>query len=392
MPRDDADFSTPSQEEFDDFVARTRDETGRLAFALTGEEAAAAELAERAYADARALWASGDQATRQRVRERLLHHARKGSSNPAALEAVAESGWPTIGVDAERIAARSGTVRSRRTLLGLGAAGALVLGLGVGARQTHRWLTEDSAAPAPSLSAFDLGPQLARRTVRVDRLLTLDLVAHGTTESPTLVVTHEGSMLGSTRMGHRPALLRLPHPTNDFQTVQLAMTPPAEWIHLSGVGVDSLVMKPVDLLGHSVAVESILDDWQFSELAVGLRTGDFLGSPPDRLAGSKLGPQLWAYSAGRLCVVYGGEATLGNMPMDDVWVWSARGAKWGLVIGVEGNQPKLQGIDRKDYRWIRPDENRMGFIHIPAPHDVRQASLVIADQEGKELRIPLHRL
>ena len=393
MPRDNAEFSAPSQEEFDDFVARTREETGRLAFALTGNEAAAAELAERAYADARPIWASGEQATRQRVRERLLHHARRGPSSPAALEAVAESGWPEIGVDTERIAARSGAVRSRRKLLGLGAAGALVLGLGAGARQTYRWVTEDSAAPAPSLSALDLGPQLARRTVRVDRLVTLDLVAHGATENPTLVVTHEGSMLGSTRMGDRPALLRLPHPNNEFQAVQLAMTPPAEWIHLSGSGVDSLVMKPVDLLERSVAVEAILDDWHFTELAAGLRSGDFLGSPATRITGSKLGPQLWAYSVDRLSVVHGGEPTLANMPIEEAWgVWSARGAKWGLVIGLEGNQAELQGIDRKDYRWIRPDEHRMGFIHIPAPNNFPQSALVVPDQEGKELRIPLHKL
>ncbi|MGA4668240.1 hypothetical protein ACPCG0_00320 [Propionibacteriaceae bacterium Y1923] len=109
MARDDADFVDPGEDDFAEFVARTRDRTTQLAFALTGDTDTAADLAERAYAAVRARWARLDEAgARAELRDQLLKQAKGFRWQAEGLDTVADTGWPQVALSDQEVAQRAG--------------------------------------------------------------------------------------------------------------------------------------------------------------------------------------------------------------------------------------------------------------------------------------------
>lgn len=174
------DFDVANHEggDFADFVADTSEQSSRLAYALTGDTELSARVETQAYADVGRRWTDLDAAeARRMLREQLWHHARRADPDPEALTAVADSGWPSVGLALDEIDEQAARGRTRRSLLTAGVGVGAAAALGVAGWQLVTGLGDGGRAPTAHTPYGDLQIVATRLvhgdpsgTVRVDLL------------------------------------------------------------------------------------------------------------------------------------------------------------------------------------------------------------------------------
>lgn len=307
-------FAGGREEEFADFVEQTRSEFGALALVLTGEEAAAADVLERAYADLRLGFDETDRDNRARLRSQLLRRAAE-ARHPEALPDHPEEA--TVVVDPDRIGRLAARTRTRRGLLTVAIGLPVLAGLGLGAANL---LGRDPEPPVEHYGGLTVGESVA---VELTPVLTvsLDLVI-GRGGAEMLGVRHDDRVIALVEMSTNGHILSLPNPTNEYQQVLVCQLPSAQWASFHAPG-DDPVMAHVELLnGHCIGVAVGMAELGFTAVVAGTHEGKLFSRSATSVGG------LWFEQAA-------------------VWVWVVDGTLYGRHKGelLRVNAPEGSGID-----------------------------------------------
>ncbi|MGA4668239.1 hypothetical protein ACPCG0_00315 [Propionibacteriaceae bacterium Y1923] len=331
MLRDEENFASPLEDDFTDFVAATRARAGRLAYALTGDVDAAADLAEGAYARVRGRWSELDEAgAGAELRDQLLSLAKGSAWSDEELVQVAEVGWPEIPVSGEAAAQRAGERRTRRTVLFAGLGGLAVAALGAG---VWRALPGDQSAPGspppPDYPGLEVvGTQsvpLADGTLDLDHL-------RDERGRQWLAVRSNGLVLGTLTL-QRGQLVALV--SRDHGRLAVGMSDPVEWMNVYGErAAPGAHATLVSVDGLSIGLAPVNDN---VELAVGgSPDGELVVFPQERAWGTRFQSRpVWAYLTANSLVARSGIEeveslqTVGSLPMHQL-----RLRDGSLVFGV----------------------------------------------------------
>lgn len=333
------DFGAATDDDFADFVARTRQQTGRLAWLLTGDAGRASRLAERAYAHVRGEVVgprgSGDVAAERALRTALVRAWAHEGGTVADLDGLAEQGWPEVGVSTDEIARMLEARRSRRGVL---AGGAAVLGVGVlglGAWQLARLAgrADPVAQTTPSAGVVE-STTVSMRSGEV----RLEHVADASGER--LQVVRDGRVLTTLPWTSQWQVARV---ALDGGAYVVTLTDPVLWCHaLMGAGAPEF-LRVTRLGGRSVGLAWTLLNTLPVVIVAGMPDRE-VRSTDDMTAGVHFElADVWAYGYGPLTVVHGRRASCSNTD-------AHRGSNDGLpvfvarldgyrVYALNGNEP-----------------------------------------------------
>lgn len=391
-PERDFEASGTDHGSFSDFVDRTRDETTRTAYALTGSIAEASMLAARAYARVLSRWGRLEGAAAGAfLRASLLRAARGVVPEAHAVEAVHESGWPLVDVPLPLVEDLSRRETSRRRLLGL-----LGVGLGAGAAGLTGWQVlravsdgKDDASTGGPGAAVNAGFQpLDSRAIVVNRSLTVEadlLLDH--TGARHLAVRRGAEPIATVRLSGGRQLVRLPHPSGPGDELFLAICDPASWVHLRGSYHEPLTPR-VQLMGDmTVAIGSAPDAYDYDTLVAGTAS-EVTVWPGDRGEGLRWTdePDLWVYRLNGECSAHHQGAARGSSHHRDFpELQTIRLADGGLVFAVDGTDVEVIGQPTSALRYLQ-----YGYVgHRPPPSGAPPAVLRWKDSDGKPHAVPL---
>lgn len=363
-----AEFSDAAEDDFTDFLARTRASTTRLAFVLTGSPEAAAELTERAYAGVRARWRGGDESwARRALRDQVLLQARRFPVDESALEALSDSSWPLIPVSSAEVEHHVSRRRSRRGLLAAGALGLSALAVGSGVwRLMGR--SPVGRQPDPATGAeFTLEDS---QTVPLGPVtLSADLLV-GPTAS--YVAVRRGDLVLGTLDLLTRQVVRLSDPLEDFGDVVVTISEPVSWMHVHGPWHDPLRMTMVDVAGRCVGLARTASHVDADVMVGGGIDGQLLAWPEHRVTGWLFGESgCWLYLVdGQLLVRDGSQALRAHEAREEPGVQVTRLQDGSLAFAVWSwpSVPlRLAGPGAASV--LRRQSRRTGWVGLRPPGD-----------------------
>lgn len=387
------DFDEANHEggDFADFVADTSEQSSRLAYALTGDTELSARVETQAYADVGRRWTDLDAAeARRMLREQLWHHARRADPDPEALTAVADSGWPSVGLALDEIDEQAARGRARRSLLTAGVGVGAAAALGVVGWQLVTGLGDGGRAPTAHTPYGDLQIVATRLvhgdptgTVRVDLLQGLG--------PQYLACFHRDVLLGLTRLDGNQ-ILRFVDPTSVEAMLQVVIITPVTWLHLHGSHADN-VATPVQVGRWSVGLTRTTPSNVYAAVVGGQQDGTLIVWPESRGRGVRFRrqPSIWAYLVdGRLGVREQGAKREGRRHQDNPDVWRVPLQDGGMVFSLDGAQTEVAITGgQADRVELRRRSSTTSFVLRPALTGRAGPTLTWRDWRGRRQQVPL---
>ncbi|MGA4507655.1 hypothetical protein ACQB6R_08065 [Propionibacteriaceae bacterium G1746] len=322
---EDADgFGKDVDADFKEFVARTADETSRLAFLLTGDAGRAASLVEHAYADMRPGFRPSDEdGARRQVRTKLVARwSRQRDATLADLDVIKDKGWPSVRVSQDAVADEFTHRRTRRGVI----VGALALaGLGLGAWGTRELILGAGAEPGDAATSPTPTPTVwrGRRAERVVEAWTVQLTARAAvTIEVVRAFPHDharvvwGSrVLAQLPLGAGDQMARAVNPWNWREHLVLVTSGVSQFLHLDAGQGRVWGMRQRSLGEQSIGVALIDADTPPPAVVRGLSSGVVTEWPSGTARGVRFGMlDIWAYLTDRLTAAYDRELASAGVP------------------------------------------------------------------------------